>query len=49
MQKQGFIRHYRYQLDTKLSPGIDDIRIITFSCRACATILSHYWDSKIKE
>ena len=41
--------HYHYQSYPKLGPGIVVIRRITCSFHACTTILSLYWDSKIKE
>ena len=42
------LRHYHYQSDPKLGPGIVAIIRITCSCYDCTTILSLSWDSKIK-
>ena len=42
-------RHYHYQSDLKLSPGIFVIRIIPFSCHTCTYIIYLYWDNKTKE
>ena len=46
---KGILRHYHYQSDKKLGPGIVEIIIIPCSCHDCTTILSIYWYSKIKE
>ena len=46
---KGILRHYSYQLDPKLCPGIVAIRRITFSCHAFTTISYLSWESKTKE
>ena len=43
------IHHYHYQSDPKLGPGIVAIRIIRCSCHSCTTMISIFWDAKIKE
>ena len=43
------LRHNNYRSDIKLGPGIFEIRIMPYNFRACATIISLYWDKKIKE
>ena len=43
------LKHYHYLLDTKLCPGIDVIRRITYSFHACAKIVYLPWDSTNKE
>ena len=48
-ERKGIIRHYHHWSDTKLGPGIVDIRILPCSCRACTAILSLSWYPKTKE
>ena len=48
-KSKGILRHYNYQSDPKLGPGIVAIRIIPCSCHDCTYILSLFWDSKTKE
>ena len=43
------IRHYHYRSDTKLDPGIVEIRRILCSCNYFTTILSISWNSRTKE
>ena len=43
------LRHYNFQSDPKLGPGIVVIRRIPYNCHASTTILYLSWDSKIKE
>ena len=46
---KGILRHYHYQSDPKLCPGIVAIRRIPCSFHACTSILSLSWYPKIKE
>ena len=46
---KGILRHYHYQSDPKLSPGIVAIRIIPFRFHAFKIVLFVYWYSMIKE
>ena len=49
MQARKILRYYNYLSDPKLGMGIVAIIKTPFCCHACKTVLSPYWDSKIKE
>ena len=48
-ESEGIPIHYNYRYNTKLGPGIVDIRRIPCGFHACTYILSLSWNYKIKE
>ena len=48
-RSKGILRHYNYWSDPKLGLVIVAIRIVIYSYRACATVLSLSLDLKTKE
>ena len=48
-ESKGILRYSHYRSYPKLCPGLAAIRKIPCSCHTCKTILSLFWDSKIKE